>query len=82
MAKGYSQVPSLHFNETYAPVMQWELLHTILALGAILSMPICQFDVKSMYFQGIIQEEVWVDQPEGFEMPGKENLPLCLKKAL
>ena len=40
MAKGYSQVPGLHFNKTYAPVMQWESLHIILVLGAILSMPI------------------------------------------
>ena len=45
-------------------------------------MPICQFDVKSEYLHGVIQEEVWVDQPEGFEVPGKENLPLCLKKVL
>ena len=41
--------------------MQWESLRTILALGAILSMPIRQFDIKSAYLHGVIQEEVWVD---------------------
>ena len=62
--------------------MRWESLRTILALDAILSMPIRQFDIKSAYLHGVIQEEVWVDQPEGFEVPGKENLPLRLKKTL
>lgn len=82
VAKGYSQVPGLHFNETYAPVMRWESLRILLTLGAISGLEIRQFDVKSAYLHGVIQEEVWVQQPEGFEVPGKEDLALRLRKAL
>jgi hypothetical protein len=30
----------------------------------------------------MMEEEVWVQQPEGFKVSGKEHLPLCLQKAL
>jgi hypothetical protein len=82
VAKGYSQIPGLHFNETYAPVMRWESFRLILALGAISGKKIRQFDVKSAYLHGTMKEEVWVEQPEGFEIPGKEHLALPLQRAL
>ena len=40
VAKGYSQVPGLHYNETYAPVIQWETFRIILAIGAIKNLSI------------------------------------------
>ena len=78
VAKGYSQVPGLHSNETYAPIMHWESLCTILTLEAISNQSICQFDVKSAYLHGIIQEDIWIQQLEGFEVPGKGHLALKL----
>jgi Reverse transcriptase (RNA-dependent DNA polymerase) len=62
--------------------MQWETFHIILAIGAIHDFKICQFDMKSAYLHRIIQEQVWVEQPKGFKVPGKEHLSLRLKKAL
>jgi hypothetical protein len=82
VVKGYSQIPGVHFNETYAPVMKWATFPMILSIGATMNAVIRQFDVKSAYLHGVIQEEVWVQQPEGFEVPGKEHLPLRLQKAL
>jgi hypothetical protein len=82
IVKGYSQVPGLHFNKTYAPVMKWSTFRMILSLGASMGTAIRQFDVKSAYLHGTMKEEVWVRQPEGFEVPGKEHLPLRLQKAL
>jgi hypothetical protein len=82
VVKGYSQVPGIHFNETYAPVMKWATFRMILALGATLNATMRQFDVKSAYLHGTMNEEVWVQQPEGFEVPGKEHLALRLQKAL
>ena len=75
-------LPIFHVNETYAPGMHWELLCTILTLGAISKQSIRQFDVKSAYLHGVIQEDIWIQQPEGFEVPGKEHLALKLQKAL
>ena len=62
--------------------MRLESLCTILTLGAISNQSICQFDVKSAYLHGIIQEDIWIQQLEGFEVPGKEHLALKLQKAL
>jgi Reverse transcriptase (RNA-dependent DNA polymerase) len=82
VAKGYSHVPGLHYNETYAPVMWWETFHIILAIGAIQELKIWHSDVKSAYLHRVIQEQVWVEQPEGFKVPGKEHMALKLKKVL
>ena len=82
VVKGFSQVPGLHYNETYAPVMQWGMLCILLSIGATFGQSIRQFDVKSAYLHGEIQEEVWVEQPNRFKLPGKEDLPMRLKKAL
>jgi hypothetical protein len=82
VVKGFSQIPGLHFNETYAPVMRWESFRMLLAIGASRSAKIRQFDVKSAYLHGTMKEKVWVTQPEGFEEPGKEHLALPLLKAL
>jgi hypothetical protein len=82
VVKGYSQIPGVHFNETYAPVMKWSTFQMLLTIGAITDAAIRQFDVKSAYLHGTMNEEVWVQQPEGFEVPGKEHLPLRLQKAL
>jgi hypothetical protein len=82
VVKGYSQIPGIHFTETYAPVMKWSTFRMILTIGASMNATIRQFDVKSAYLHGTMKEEVWVQQPEGFEVPGKEHLPLRLQKAL
>ena len=62
--------------------MRWESFHIILSLGAIIGRKIRQFDIKSAYLHGIMREEVWVQQPEGFEVPSKDNLALLLQNAL
>ena len=60
--------------------MCWEPLRILLTLGAISNLEIHQFDVKSAYLHRVIQEEVWVQQPEGFEVLGKEDLALQFEK--
>jgi hypothetical protein len=54
----------------------------ILAIGVSLNVTIWQFDVKSAYLHSVMDEEVWVQQPKGFEVPGKEHMALRLQKAL
>jgi hypothetical protein len=62
--------------------MKWSTFQMILTIGASMNAVIQQFDVKSAYLHRMMKEEVWVQQPEGFEMPGKEHLPLHLQKVL
>ncbi|KAM1012444.1 hypothetical protein ACFX15_041792 [Malus domestica] len=82
VAKGYVQKPGLDYNETFAPVARLDTIRTLIALAAHRSWKIFQLDVKSAFLNGILQEEVYVDQPEGFVINGKEDKVYKLHKAL
>jgi hypothetical protein len=82
VAKGYSQKPGVDFNETFAPVARMETIRIVLALAAQLELPVYQLDVKSAFLNGELQEEVYVEQPEGYIVEGKEDKVYRLKKAL
>ena len=82
VAKGYSQQPGVDFNETFAPVARMETIRTMLALAAQMETPVYQLDVKSAFLNGELEEEVYVEQPLGYILKGKENKVFRLKKAL
>ena len=82
VAKGYSQQPGVDFNETFAPVVRMETIRTVLALAAQLELQVFQLDVKSAFLNGELEEEVYVKQPQGFEVEGKEGKVYKLHKAL
>ena len=82
VAKGYSQQPRIDFNETFAPVARMETIRIVLALAAQMELPIYQLDVKSAFLNGELQEEVYVEQPEGYVIKGKEDKVYRLHKAL
>ncbi|KAM0988950.1 hypothetical protein ACFX2A_013056 [Malus domestica] len=82
VAKGYSQQPGVDFNETFAPVARLDTIRTLIALAAQKGWKLHQLDVKSAFLNGILEEEVYVDQPQGFEVPNKEDKVYKLNKAL
>lgn len=82
VAKGYSQKQGVDFEDTFSPVARLETVRTFLALAAQLKWPIFQLDLKSAFLNGDLQEEVFVDQPEGFIVAGSEDKVYRLKKAL
>lgn len=82
VAKGYSQQPGIDFNETFSPVVRMETIRVVLALAAQLELQVFQLDVKSAFLNGELEEEVYVQQPEGFGVKGKEDKVYRLKKAL
>jgi hypothetical protein len=67
VAKGYSQVEGLDFDETYAPVARFESICILLAYATYHGFKLYQMDVKSAFLNGPIKEEVYVEQPPGFE---------------
>jgi hypothetical protein len=67
VAKGYSQVEGLDFDETYAPVARLESIRILLAYATFHGFKLYQMDVKSAFINGPIMEEVYVEQPPGFE---------------
>jgi hypothetical protein len=67
VAKGYSQVKGLDFDETYAPVARLESICILLAYATYHGFKLYQMDTKSAFLNGPIKEEVYVEQPPGFE---------------
>ena len=62
--------------------MRLEFLRTIRALAAIRDLGVIQFDITSAYLHGTLKEEVYMEQPEGYVAPGKEDRVWGLKKGL
>jgi hypothetical protein len=82
VAKGYSQVEGLDFDETYAPVARLESIRILLAYATYHGFKLYQMDVKSVFLNGPIKEEVYVEQPPGFEDNEYPNHVYKLLKAL
>ncbi|RVW21205.1 Retrovirus-related Pol polyprotein from transposon RE1 [Vitis vinifera] len=82
VVKGYSQVFGVDFSETFAPVARLDTIRMLLALTAQKGWKTYQLDVKSAFLNGYLQEEIYVEQPEGFQVKGQEEKVYLLKKAL
>ena len=81
VAKGYSQVEGLDFGETYAPIARLESIRILLAYATYHGFKLYQMDVKSAFLNGPIKEEVYVEQPPGFQDSEYPNHVYKLSKA-
>jgi hypothetical protein len=82
VGKGYTQVEGLDFGETYAPVARLESIRILLDYATHHDFKLHQMDVKSAFLNGPLQEEVYVEQPPGFEDSRFPNHVYNLHKAL
>jgi hypothetical protein len=82
VAEGYAQDTSLDFEETFASVARLESIRILLAYAAHHSFRLFQMDVKSAFLNGPIKEEVYVEQPPGFEDDRYPDRVYKLSKAL
>ncbi|KAL4282161.1 hypothetical protein GQ457_03G014660 [Hibiscus cannabinus] len=82
VAQGYTQEEGIDFDETYAPVARMEAIRMLLAFACHHVFKNFQMDVKSAFLNGFINEEVYVEQPPGFEDPKFSNHVFKLSKAL
>ena len=67
VAQGSSQKEEIDYEETFAPVAHFEAIRIILAFAVAKGFKLYQMDVKSAFLNGVIEEEVYVRQPPGFE---------------
>ena len=82
VAKGYNQEEDIDYEEIYAPVARLEAIQVLLAFACIKGFKLNQMDVKSAFLNSYIMEEVYVEQPPGFEDISKPDHVYKLKKAL
>jgi hypothetical protein len=67
VAQGYSQKEGIEYEETFAPIARLEAIRILLAFSVAKGFKLHQMDVKSVFFNGVLEEEVYVRQPTGFE---------------
>jgi hypothetical protein len=82
VAKGYVQRQGIDFDEVFAPVARLESVRLLLAHAACEGWAVHHMNVKSAFLNGVIQKEVYVEQPPGFILRGHEQKVLRLNKAL
>jgi hypothetical protein len=82
VANGYLQIEGLDSDETYAPVARLESIHILLAYATYYGFKLYQMDVKSAFLNGPIKEDVYVEQPLGFEDTEYPTHVYKLSKAL
>ncbi|KAM1838444.1 hypothetical protein ACFX14_020106 [Malus domestica] len=82
VAKGYAQKEGIDYNEIFSPVVKHSSIRIMLALVAQYDLELVQLDVKTAFLHGDLNEEIYMCQPDGYIVKGKENLFCKLKKSL
>jgi hypothetical protein len=82
VCKGYAQIEGLDFDETFAPVARLETIRMFISYACHKKFKVYQMDVKSYFLNGDLKEEVYMEQPEGFQLSDNPDLVYKLKKDL
>ena len=82
VAKGFAQRYGVDYDETFSPIVRFTTIRSVIALAAEKKMHLHQMDVVSAFLNGDLEEEIYMDQPEGYVQQGKEDLVCQLKKSL
>ncbi|KAL4038580.1 hypothetical protein IC575_002202 [Cucumis melo] len=70
VVKGYAQIFGVDYSDTFAPVARMDTIRLLFAIAAQKGWKLYQLDVKSAFLNGVLQEEIYVEQPEGCEKQG------------
>ena len=82
VAKGFWKKEGVDYFDTYAPVARISSIRLLFALTSIYNLCIHQMDVKTVFLNGDLNEEVYMEQPKGFVLPGNEHKVCKLTKSL
>jgi histone deacetylase 1/2 len=82
VAKGFKQRYGLDYEDTFSPVVKAATIRTVLSIAVSRGWSLRQLDVQNAFLHGILEEEVYMQQPPGFVEKSKENYVCKLDKAL
>nr|GEV17857.1 retrotransposon protein, putative, Ty1-copia subclass [Tanacetum cinerariifolium] len=80
--KGYTQTPGIDYEETFSPVADIRAIRILIPIAAYYDYEIWQMDVKTAFLNGYLNEEVYMEQPEGFFNPKYPNRVCKLKRSI
>ncbi|WVZ89612.1 hypothetical protein U9M48_035991 [Paspalum notatum var. saurae] len=69
VAKGFSQIPGIDYNDVFSPVVKHSSIRALFGIVAMHNLELEQLDVKTAFLHGDLEEEIYMDQPEGFIVP-------------
>jgi len=82
VVKGYAQIFGVDYSDTFTLVARLDTIILLLAISAQKGWKVFQLDVKSAFLNGVLQEEIYVEQPDGFVIQGAKDKVYLLQKAL
>lgn len=82
VAKGYAQREGIDYNEIFSPVVKHCSVRIMLAMVAQFDLELVQLDVKTAFLHGDLNDEIYMSQPDGYHVDGKEDYVCRLKKSL
>ena len=82
VAKGYTQKEGIDYEETFSPVAMLKSIQILLAVAASLDYEIWQMDVKITILNGSLEEDIYMQQLEGFIVRGQEHMACKLQRSI
>jgi hypothetical protein len=82
VAKGFFQVEGIDYDTIFSLVVWFETVRLMIALAALQNWHITGLDIKTAFLYGELDEELYMEQPEGFKVKGQEGKVLHLKRAI
>ena len=82
VARGFHQKEGVDYNEIILPVVRHTSIRVLLAIVAHQNLELEQLDVKIAFLHGELEDEIYMTQPDGFQVPGKEDCVCKLRKSL
>ena len=81
VVKGFAQKEGIDFNEIFSPVVKMNSIRAVLSIVAVQDWHLEQMDVKTAFLHGDLEEEIYMEQPEGFIRKDQKGLVCRLKTA-
>ena len=82
IAKGFQQEYGVDFDEVFSPVVKMTTLGFLLGVVMLEDLELLQLDVKMAFLHGDLDEEIYMEKPQGFASPDREHLICRLRKSL